>query len=71
MNLNESAPTQSVDVKGDVIVEFTRKGDIIRRHSLFDILDPNRIGYYSVVSGEGGATPGGELRLESFQWAFL
>jgi len=59
--LNENAPTQSVDVKGDVIAEFTRKGDIIRRHSLFDILDPNRIGYYSVVSGEGGATPGGNL----------
>ena len=30
-------------------------------NSLFDIIDPNRIGYYSVVSGEGGATPGGNL----------
>ena len=59
--VDADAPTQSVDIKGDVVVEFTRKGEISRMHSLFDIIDPNRIGYYSVLSGEGGATPGGNL----------
>lgn len=56
-----SAPTQDVEIKADEIVEFTRDGEIVTRHNLADIIDPNRIGYYSVRSGEGANTPGGNL----------
>ena len=55
------APRAPADVKEDVIIEFTRAGDIVRRHNLGRILDTGRIGYYSVVSGELGPTPGGDL----------
>lgn len=56
-----SGPTQAVEVKADEIVEFTRDGEIVTRHNLADIIDPTRIGYYSVASGEGANTPGGNL----------
>jgi len=32
-------------VAGDELVEFTRTGDIVKRYSLFDIIDPLRIGH--------------------------
>lgn len=53
------APKAPADVKGDTIVEFDRSGKIVNTTSLFDILDVDRIGYYSVTSGEGGG-PGGD-----------
>ncbi len=36
------------DVVGDVLVEFTRDGSIVRRWHLLDLLDPYRIGYGSL-----------------------
>ena len=60
------APKAPADVKGDVIVEFDRDGNIINEIKLLDILDPDRICYYSVVSGEAGG-PGGRRRLEPQQ----
>ena len=53
------APKAPADVKGDIIVEFDRDGNIINEIKLLDILDPDRICYYSVVSGEAGG-PGGD-----------
>lgn len=53
------APKAPADVKGDVIVEFDRSGKIVNEINLFDILDTERICYYSVKSGEGGG-PGGD-----------
>ena len=39
------------DVVGDIIVEFNRKGDVERATSLFDVVDPYRIGYNSLGRG--------------------
>ncbi len=38
-----AAPTESARVIGTVVVEFTPEGDIVKRISLFDLLDPTRI----------------------------
>ncbi|HEY3131906.1 MAG TPA: aryl-sulfate sulfotransferase [Acidobacteriota bacterium] len=42
------APAQSANVVGDVVIEFTRDGRIANQWSLFDLLDPYRIGYGSL-----------------------
>lgn len=43
-----SAGKVSANVVGDVIVEFTRSGEVVQEISLLDILDPYRIGYNSL-----------------------
>lgn len=45
------APTTSVEVRGDAIVEFSRQGAIAKEISVFDILDPTRVGHDSVGPG--------------------
>ena len=42
------APVQIANVVGDVVLEFTRDGRIVNQWSLFDLLDPYRIGYGSL-----------------------
>jgi arylsulfate sulfotransferase len=42
------APRAPANVIGDVIVEMTMDGDIVREWKLHDILDPYRIGYRSL-----------------------
>lgn len=39
----------SIDVTGDEIVEFNRDGTIVRRWSLFDLIDPLRLSYDSLL----------------------
>jgi hypothetical protein len=46
-----TAPPAPANVIGDVLVEFTRDGHIVRKWSLFDILDPYRISYGSLDAG--------------------
>ena len=43
-----SAPGESAEVVGDVVVEFSRSGDVVETWRLLDILDPYRIGYGSL-----------------------
>ena len=45
------AATTTVEVRGDSIVEFTREGEIAKEISMFDILDPTRVGHDSVGPG--------------------
>jgi len=45
---NLSQASEPALVVGDVIVEFKRDGTVVNRWSLFDILDPYRIGYGSL-----------------------
>ncbi len=44
----ENTETETVEVVSDVIVEFARDGSVVNRWSLFDILDPYRLGYGSL-----------------------
>ena len=44
---NPDATRAPANVIGDVIVEVTQNGEIVNEWSLFDILDPYRIGYNS------------------------
>ncbi|MCZ6763531.1 MAG: aryl-sulfate sulfotransferase [Alphaproteobacteria bacterium] len=43
-----AAPKETADVVGDEVVEFTRDGTVVGRWSLFDLLDPYRIGHMSL-----------------------
>ena len=43
-----NAPRADANVIADVIVEFTPEGEIVNKWSLFDILDPYRLGYNSL-----------------------
>jgi arylsulfate sulfotransferase len=43
------APTAPADVVGDVVIDFDTDGRILQRWSLFDVLDPYRIGYDSLT----------------------
>ena len=43
-----NAPRATSNVVGDVLVEFTRQGQLIREIQLLDLLDPYRIGYGSL-----------------------
>ena len=47
------APRATAEVLGDVLVEFTRQGELLREVKLLDLVDPYRIGYDSL--GWGGA----------------
>ncbi len=42
------APRAAANVIGDVIIEMTQTGDVLREWKLHDILDPYRIGYNSL-----------------------
>ena len=46
-----AAPRSTSNVLGDVLVEFTRRGDIVREAKLLDLLDPYRVGYDSLGGG--------------------
>ena len=59
-----NAPTTTADVVGDVLVEFTRQGELLRQVKLLDLLDPRRIGYgslgeqyWAAVYGEQAVNP--------------
>jgi arylsulfate sulfotransferase len=52
------APTQTALVAGDVIVEFSRTGEIVKRIPMLDLLDPHRVGYYSLGAFWRGWFPG-------------
>jgi len=41
------APLETAIVAGDVVIEFTRDGEIVNSYSMLDLLDPLRIGYAS------------------------
>ena len=45
------APRGTQDVVGDLIVEFNREGIVERTTSLFDVVDPYRLGYDSLGRG--------------------
>ena len=45
---NPGAPRAAANVIGDVIIEMTQTGDVLREWKLHDILDPYRIGYNSL-----------------------
>lgn len=42
---------RDANVIGDVIVEFTREGEIVQEHKIFDLFNPYRIGYGSLGTG--------------------
>jgi Arylsulfotransferase (ASST). len=44
-----NAPTETSDVVGDVVVEFTPQGSIVNEWKLLDLLDPLRINYSSLI----------------------
>ena len=48
---NPAAPKSRANVLGDVLVEFTREGEIVREVKLLDVLDPYRVGYSSLGAG--------------------
>ncbi len=48
---NAAAPKSTANVIGDVLVEFTRRGEIVREVKLLDVLDPYRVGYSSLGAG--------------------
>src|SRR5690606_4969215 len=43
LSANDRELTGTAFVRGDVIVEFTRSGEIVNEVSMFDVLDPRRI----------------------------
>ena len=43
-----TAPTETANIVGDVIVEFSRDGTVLNEWNLIDLLDPYRIGYDSL-----------------------
>ena len=45
------APRSTSDVIGDVLVEFTRQGQVVREVKLLDVLDPYRVGFGSLGPG--------------------
>ncbi|MBM64398.1 MAG: hypothetical protein CL484_15735 [Acidobacteria bacterium] len=45
------APKATSEVLGDVLVEFDRRGNVLRETSLLDLIDPYRIGYNSLDWG--------------------
>jgi hypothetical protein len=46
--IDPDAPRTAANVIGDVIIEMTPAGDVLREWKLHDILDPYRIGYNSL-----------------------
>ena len=51
------APLETATVIDDVITEFTREGEVVRRWSLLDLLDPYRLGYDSLSEGRNSLFP--------------
>ena len=45
-----TAPVETANIVGDVIVEFSRDGAVLNEWKLIDLLDPYRIGYDSLDS---------------------
>ena len=63
------APLEPAAVVGDVIVEFTRDGSVVRKIRLMDILDPQRIGYESVGGGYYRGLYGDLVELPLRDWS--
>ena len=59
---DKSAPTETARVVGDVIVEFTADGSIVKQWSLLDMLDPYRIGFGALGSHWDGTFKGKKTR---------
>ena len=51
------APHRDANVVGDVVLEFEPDGEVVRRFSLLDVLDPHRIGYDSLAQGLNNRFP--------------
>ena len=51
------APLEAATVIDDVVTEFTREGEVVRRWSLLDLLDPYRLGYDSLSEGRNSLFP--------------
>ncbi len=49
--MDPEAPNEPAFVVGDVLLEFAPDGTVVRERSLFDILDPFRLGYDSLDTG--------------------
>src|SRR5690606_19236826 len=47
---NANAATSTATVVGDLIAEFTRNGEMVKTISLFDIIDPRRVGRDSLIA---------------------
>lgn len=62
------SPPEDGDVVGDVIIEFTRSGDILHRWHLLDLLDPYRIGYGS-LSDFWKAKYNEQFGVKSLDWS--
>ncbi len=60
------APLETANVVDDVVVEFTREGDVVHRWSMLDILDPYRLGYGSLSEGRNSIFPEGAVTRD---WA--
>ena len=63
-----TAPRETANVVGDVIVEFTPEGRTVRQWKLFDLLDPYRIGYDSLGTGFWQATYGEVVEGDVRDW---
>lgn len=50
---DREAPAGTAKVRGDVIIEFTREGEIVKHIPLLDLLDPTRVGHDAVSDQEG------------------
>ena len=62
---DENAPRQTALVVGGVIVEFSRKGELVKYIPLMDLLDPTRIGRGSLsTSWSSWYVPEGELAYD-------
>lgn len=67
--LDPDAPRQLASVVGDVVVEFSRDGQVQRELKLLDILDPFRTGTGSLAGGFWEPTYGDEAKGALVDWA--
>lgn len=63
------APRDTVQLIGDVIVEFTREGEIVQEWKLFDILDPRRFSYGSLSTSFWAQVYKDVLEKPAFDWS--
>lgn len=63
------APKASARLVGDVVVEFSGDGTVVRKWKLLDLLDPYRIGYGSLSTGFWKDTYAGVVEGSVQDWA--
>ncbi len=68
-DMDPEAPRSTSDVVGDVLVEFSRNGQVLREAKLLDLLDPYRIGYGSLGGGYWAEVYGETSRNPRRDWA--